>query len=335
MNRLVRRYMILFFSILIPLAAALWVGSYGYNSEKFGQGTWKNEFEIEYLSFEGDYTTKDKIEKFLEYGINNQYYSFSLTPLYEKEIKSNNDEKLFDMLVYRVVYDLDAQGNDRFQYLFMFYNVQYLKLRELFPADENRRKEINEANVPTFIPAIEEIVEGDEEFGEWRPQFLQEDRSFPDYDADVDFISGKISTDDSEIEAGDKLVQVYIGRVRMLDMDIPKKYKVTVNVTINNIMDDEGNSIKAEAASFDVILEPNPQNIDYSDYETSYKQFIDIEDLKAAGYVAWVFKSYLWWIGLITFVAVGLITGSFYFVYISEEKRAIAESKKSNKKKKR
>jgi hypothetical protein len=336
MNRLVRRYIILFLAIIIPLAAAFWVGSYGYNSKKFGQGTWRKEFEAEYLSFEdSNYTTKDKIERYLEYGINYQYDSFSSTPLYEKEIKSDNGEKLFDMLVYRVVYDLDGKGSNRFQYLFMFYNVQYLKLRELFPADENRRKEIDNANVPTFDPKIEAIEDENEDYGDWRPQFLQEDRTFPDYDADVDFVSGKKAHEDDEIGSEDSLVQVYIGRVRMRDIDIPKNYKITVNVTIGTIMDDEGNSIKAEAAKFDMFLEPNPENVDYSGYSRSYKQLVDAKDLKAAGYIGWVFKNYLWWIGLVTFVAIGLITGSFYFVYVSEEKRALAEAAKGNKKKKR
>ena len=42
---------------------------------------------------------------------------------------------------------------------------------------------IDNTNVPTFDPKIEAIEDENEDYGDWRPQFLQEDRTFPDYDA--------------------------------------------------------------------------------------------------------------------------------------------------------
>ena len=331
MNRTVRRYIILFISILIPLLAAFGVGVYGYNSEKFGQKLWKDEFAIEYLTFEDEYTTKDKIERYIKYGINNQYYSFDPTPIHEEEIKSDDDKKLLDILIYRVVYDLDAQGNDRFQYLFFFYNVQYQNIRDLFVADENLRQEINNAFLPTFVPRISTITDDEEDVTERGiTQIPEEQLSFPDYEADIDFKSGKNADENEEINSNDSLVKVYMGFVPMREVDAPTKYNIKINSMVGSILDDEGNSIKTEVTSFDIDLEVDPEKIDYSDYEKSHMQ-----DLNSAGYFGWVFQNYLWWIGLIAFAAICLITGSFYLVYVSEEKRMLEESKKGNKKRRK
>lgn len=330
MNRLVRRYIILILAILIPLTAAFLVGLYGYNSTKFGQSAWKEEFSVEYLTFDEDYTTKQKIERYLEYGVNSQYYSFDPTPVYEEEIKSVNDEKLLDLLIYRVVYDLDAQGNDRFQYVFFFYNVQYKNVRNSFVADESLRKEIEANNVPSFVPKLKSLTE-DEEESVLRgiTQIPEEQISFPDYEADVDFKSGKNAVEEGEIPAGDTLVKVYIGFVPMRNVEDVTSYNLQIISTIPNILDDTGTSISTEIANINLELEVDPTKVDYSDFRSSYQQ-----DLDKAGYLGWVIKNYLWWICLIAFVAVGLITGSFYLVYISEERRILEQTKKNKKKRK-
>lgn len=331
MNRITRRYIVLFVVILIPLLAAFGVAAYGYNSEKFGQKQWKDEFAVEYLSFEGEYTTRQKIEKYLEYGINNQYYSYNPTPIYEDEVRSSDDKKLLDILIYRVVYDLDAKGNDRFQYVFFFYNVQYQNIRDLFVADENLRKEINSKNVPTFVPRISTIVDNEDDVTERGiTQIPEEQLSFPDYDADFDFKSGKNADEIDEVTSNDSLIKVYMGFVPMREVTAPTKYNVKINAMVGNILDDEGNSIKTEVTNFNIDLEVDPSKIDYSDYAKSHQQ-----DLNSAGYFGWAFKNYLWWIGLIAFAAVGVITFSFYLVYISEEKRLLEEARKANKKKRK
>lgn len=332
MNKVVRRYIVLTIAILIPLLAAYLVGSYGYNSEKFGQKAWKNEFSVEYLTFEDEYTTKDKIERYMEFGVNNQYHIYDLNPVYEKEIKSADDKKLFDFLVYRVVYKLkiDDVEQDRLQYVFFYYNVQYQNIRDLFDADESLRREINSANVPTFVSTITEILDDEVEEPNSRgiTQIPEDSISIPDYDADVDFKSGKKADEDSDIKEGDSLVKVFIGFVPVRDVNVSKKYTIQINALINSILDDTGTSLTNEIAEFEIELEPNPENVDYSNYLKSHMQ-----DLNNAGYFGWVFKNYLWWISLIAFAAVGLITGSFYLVYVSEERRIMNETQKIKKRK--
>lgn len=331
MNRLVRRYTVLFLVILIPLVAAYLVGSYGYNSEKFGQTTWRNEFQIEYLTFEDEYTTEDKIEKFMEYGINNQYFSYDKTPILKREITSEAGDKLFDILVYRMVYEwaIEKQPVDRFQYGFFFYNVQYQNIRDLFDGDESRKEEINKANVPTFVARAIEVLDNeyDEPATKGITQIPENQVGFPDYDSDVKFKSGKKAGDET-VTPGDSLVHVYMGFIPMRETQVTTNYTISIKAVINSIVDDTNTSIQVEVANFDLELEVDPEKVDYSNYKKSHMQ-----DLDNAGYFSWVFKNYLWWISAIAFVAVFLITGSFYLVYLSEEKRLMEENKKKRKRK--
>ncbi len=379
MNRLVRRYIILFFTILIPVVVSVLITSYGYNSEKFGQGAWQDDFIIEYLSFEGEYTTKDKIDKYMEYGINNQYYSYNPQPVFEKEVKSEADEKLFDFVIYRVIYDVDKKGTNRVQYVFFIYNVQYLKLRDLFEADEARRQEINDANVPTFSIRLHEVVDEEEETPEVKgvTQIAENQLSFPDYDSDVDYKSGKQATakyeltkdtkidyekektyytrsgsegdytftkvaipKDSELSSyyeqtfdnisfDDSFVKVFMGFVPFRELENPTKYDVKIEMKIATVVDDFGASISKEVFNEEMDLEVDPENFDYSNYSPSYQQ-----DLKSAGYFKWVFKHYLWWISLLSFAVVGIITGSFYLIYRTEEKRIMLEQQTKRRKRK-
>ena len=109
-NRM-KKYIILFFAILIPLLIAFLIGSYGYNSDKFGQGTWKNEYREEYLTFSKEATTEEQIEKHLEYGLNTQYYLYKEDPVYSKTVTSNGN-KLFHLDVYRAIYKASVKEED-------------------------------------------------------------------------------------------------------------------------------------------------------------------------------------------------------------------------------
>lgn len=332
--RIKRRYIVLFISILLPLLAAFLVGSYGYNSEKFGQGDWKKEFATDYFTHKGDKnpTTEETIEKYLEFGINNQYFVYDEKPLYSQEVQDENGAKLFDLLVYRAVYKfrVDDEPVDRLQYIFFYYNVQYQNIRNQFDADENLREEINNTDIPTFISRIVEIVDDEDEEALTRAitQIPEDQLAIRDRGADVTYKSGLKAEDGVEIPKGEVLVKAFMGFVPMREVNVGDKFKVEIEAMIPKITDDTGASIKTTIAELELELEPNPENINYEDFATSYQQ-----DLERAGYFAWVFKKYLWWISLIGFVAVGLITGLFYLVYVGEENRALEEAKRIKKRK--
>lgn len=330
MNRLVKRYLILFFAILIPLTVAFLVGNYGYNSEKFGQGKWLNKYREEYLSFEGDYTTKDKIDKYLKYGLNNQYFLYDKTPILEKEIKNSEGEKLFDLLIFQAIYEYTENGEkvDRIQYLFLMYNVQYLKIRPMFAGDDALKKEIEAANVPTLTAKLLEINDVEEDRAKLTVVQL-EGKMIPDYDSDVDFISGKVAGEDQDenLNTNDPLVQVYIGVLPMRNIHLNSKFELEIGATIKSIVGSDGQSLNTEVSKFEVELEVNPENVETKGFEESYKQ-----NLRSHGFFKFAFKNYLWWIYLATFTAVGLVTLSFYAVYVAEEKSQLETKKKSKNK---
>ena len=324
MNKLVKKYILLFFVIAIPLTAAFLVCSYGYNSEKFGQGAWKNEFRDEYLSFGNEqYTTKQKIDKYLKYGLNNQYYIYDETPIINKEIKNSEGEKLLDLMVYRAIYKftIDDEFIDRIQYLYIMYNVQYKKVRDTFVADSALRKEIESANVPTFKITVSELLENDA-IGQESKVTEITSKFVPDYDADVDFISGIVAKEQTP-EDDDELVYIFTGFQPIREIERNTKNRIEITAVIDEIKKEDNEGITSDIASFEVEdYITNPKELNFENYANSYKQ-----DLKNAGLLAWTIKNYLWWIGLITLVAIGLITESFYVVWLAEDQRQIALKK--------
>ena len=70
-------------------------------------------------------------------------------------------------------------------------------------------------------------------------------------------------------------------------------------------------------------LEFDPEAGDVGGLEESYQQ-----DLERTGYLGWVIKKYLWWISLVAFLGTGLITFSFYAVYLAEEQEAASKKRK-------
>lgn len=331
-----RRYIVLFVSILLPLIAAFLVGSYGYNSEKFGQGSWKKEYATQYFTSDDkeNPTTENLIDKYMKYGINNQYHIYDKDPIYDMEIKDENGKKLFDLLVYQAVYKfrVDDEPVDRMQYIFFYYNIQYNNIRNLFEADENLRNEINSKNVPTFSARIKEKLS--EEIEDYDPldrgitQIPEEQLSIRDRGSDVTFKSGRVANDGEEIPDGEILVKAFIGFVPFRDIPKGNTFTIEIDAIINAILDDTGQSLKTQIAKFELNLSPSPDDVDQKDFVESYQQ-----DLVKAGYFWWAFKNYLWWISLIAFLAIGVITGSFYLVYVAEEKKALEEALRAKKRK--
>lgn len=318
-----KKYIILFFAILIPLLVAFLIGSYGYNSDKFGQGAWKNQYREEYLAFPEDATTEEQIEKHLEYGLNTQYYLYSKDPVYSQTVNSDGN-KLFHLDIYRAIYKANIKDEDsdetievdRVQYLFIIYDVQYQNIRDLFIEDPNGElaKEINDANVPNLSINLTEVLEDQEEDEEVEPKTkavnMSEISRILDAGADYDTVKGEI-LDEDETSTSRRLT-VILGTARIDDPDWTPKTEVEIKANVPGVTDTEGNNVSTVLTTFE--LEMNPEAGDVSNYLSSYQQ-----DLDRIGYFGWVFKNYLWWICLIALLATGLITLSFYGVYLAEE----------------
>lgn len=329
-----KRNLLLTLVILIPILAAFLVGLYGYRSDKFGQGEWQYEYDIDFLrkstAVDEEYDSLDHFMKFLEYGVNNHYHVYDPIPVYNEEIKDSNDNKLLDLLIFRAIYDIDKKGNDRIQYIFVFRNIQYLQIRELFEVEANLKEEINEQNVPTITHKVIPLVDGEEDgAAKTIAQISDSFLNVIDSGSDVDYISGKIASPDEEKKEDDKLVKIFVGQMSFRNVEHTTEFKLVLGTEIPNILDDKGDAIKTEMAEIVLELENDPEKVDYSDYKESL-----IQGENDNGYFLWVFKNYLWWISLIGFGSVGLITFSFYFVYKAEEKRMLLEEQSKKKRKK-
>jgi hypothetical protein len=319
MNKLVKRYIILFLVILIPLLFTYLVGSYGYNSEKFGQGQWLEEYEEEYLSFSDEDTTTDKITKYLKYGMNIQYYIYNETPVYSEVIKADT-KTLFTLDIYQTIYKttVNDKEEDRYQYLFVIYDVQYQNIRDQFEAGPALRKQINEARVPTFVIDFTEVLpEASEDTPKTKSVNISSINQILDEGADFDTVKGEILEDDEETTS--TRLYVVLGTINLEDLSWSETTKVDIKAKISGIGDED---ITTELKTLERDFEVTPG--DTSEFATSFQR-----DLRTTGYFGWAFRNYLWWICLITFVAIGLITVSFYGVYLAEENQA--QNKKKTK----
>ncbi|NLD26374.1 MAG: hypothetical protein GX661_03335 [Acholeplasmataceae bacterium] len=315
MNRLVKRYIILFFVVLIPLLLTYLVGSYGYKSEKFGQGKWLDEYEKEYMSFSEEATTSEKINKYLKYGINTQYYIYNATPVYSEVITADN-KALFTLKIYQTIYKIPIGNNteaDRIQYLFVIYDVQYQNIRDSFYDDPNSTlgKDINKTNLPTFTIDFSEVLPADsEETPKTKSVTISSINSILDEGADFDTVSGKV-LDEDETTTETRLY-VVLGTVNMDDLTWSETTKVVIKAKVTGVKDEEDKDVTNELLSFEQDFDVRAGDTD--EFEASYQR-----DIRGTGYLGWVIRHYLWWICLITFVAIGLITASFYGVYLAEE----------------
>ena len=337
MNKaLIKKRLILLFAIILPLFASFLIGNYGYKSKKFGQGAWYNEFHkiktTEFFSFEEDFTTRDMIHRALKFGVS-YYILYDEEPVYSSIVKNNDGEDLFILEIYRAIFQILEDGKyiDRIQYIYTFYDMQYLKLREAFDVDSNIKLQIEKSNVPEIFVTIYKLNENgdavrdqDREIG--MVTFLNEStgtKEVIDYEADVDYKQGYSGTKKKET---DKLVIVPLGIHRVVDPEwsITDKVLVEVTATVNDVMDEDNKAIETLVASFEVEdYISDAKDIDVSNYNKSYKQ--DAKNI--ANYFAWVFKKYLWWISLIAFLIVGFITFSFYFAWVAEETKKQQQKK--------
>lgn len=331
MNQRMKKYILLFFAILIPLLIAFLIASYGYNSDKFGQGAWKNQYREEFLAFPEDATTAEQIEKHLQYGINNQYYLYEEDPVYSNLVQKD-DKNLFRLEIFRTIYKTNVKNEDgetveenRVQYLFLIYDVQYQNIRNLFTEDTSSElyKAINSANVPTFTIKLTEILENDTDDDEIEPQTksatMSEISRILDKGSDFDTVKGEVLDEDETTT--NKLLTVVLGTVKMDDTDWSPKSKVEITASVSGVTDVDGNNVTEELTTLELDL--SAEAGDVSGLAESYQQ-----DLDRTGFFAWVFKKYLWWISLIALFATGLITLSFYAVYLAEEQEAARNKRK-------
>ena len=329
---LLKKYIILFFVIALPLLAAFLVGSYGYNSEKFGRGSWYLKYSSEYFSFNREYTTREKIHKALKYGLNSYYYLYDEEPFYSETIKNENDEELFKLEIYRAIYQIyeDEVLVDRVQYLYTLYGIKYLTLRQEFNVDSGVRRQIDNSDVPALSIKVYQLDrngnplrDDDRQIG--MVSFLSISGNVEDSDSDVHFKSGNRDTKKND---ADELVTCPLGVHKFtyddIDWSITGNVLVEIKATVEDVRDEDDKPIETLVKTIELgNYESNPEHIDYANYTKSHMQ--DLR--KNTNYFSWAFKHYLWWISLITFAIVAFITLSFYFAWLAETSKKVPVKK--------
>lgn len=333
-----KKYILLAIVIIIPLLLSFLVGLYGYNSDKFGQGAWKDEYRKEYLEFDEELNTKEKIEEYLNYGVSPLYHSYNENAVVTRNIKVNEEDEdsevLFKLAIYQAFIERDESNDkdvDQLQYLIFIYDVQYLKLRGLFDAEGILKEEIDAADVPTIIVKMKEDLEVDED-SEVNPKEKQATMNYARYirdlGSDVDTYEGDVIETIDPDEAYDFIYIHNSSFTITAANDFVSDVLFEISIEVPGIKDNDGKDLSEVVSTFEVSrFDTIPEDVDTSDFVESYRQ-----DLNKTGYFGWLVKNYLWWIYLIAFVAMGAITFSFYAVWVAEEKQKL---EKVNKKQRR
>lgn len=313
-KNLIKKYIILFFVIMLPLTAAFLMGNYSYRSEKLGQGPWYDKYRQTFFEFEGDFTTREKIHRTMKYGLNSHYYLYDETPLYSETVQNDDEEDLFILEIYRALYQIreDNELIDRVEYLYTIYNVQYRKLRDAFVVDIGAREQIENANVPEISINVYEILDNSQDGRMGMVVMSQMMQVVPDYDADFDFKQGYSGHKRKDT---DELVKCPLGFHRITETDWSGKIRCEIIVSVKEVLDEKDEPITTKVIEIELEdYHSNPENVTKNTLTKSYMQ-----DLVNSDYFKWVFSHYLWWVSLIAFAIVGFITFSFYLAWLAEE----------------
>ena len=301
-----KRLIILFLAILIPLLSAFFVGRYAY-TDRYSPDNPTSQPAIDLrASLFGDFldqgkTTKEKLELYLKF----RTIEYNPTPIFSETIKNNQDRELYHIDIYTSLYNtLDANDNEveRVAFTFHVYNVQYETIRDTFITEDRA------GVLASPRPVLVIVLESPDGLLSFRTTLaLGNAGGVPivvDSGRDIDEVVGAL-IGDAKAGIRDWLVS-----------------SVTVNV--NTILVLGGQNVEQTISTFTVdSFDTNINNINREDYVQGFNGSYDSLGIRRA-----IFTRYVWWQSLLTFVVIGVITISFYIVYSLEEKAQLERMKK-------
>ena len=335
--------------ILIPLLAAVAVGSYAY-------GYYQDRFFEHYMEKASDENTEDRLISYLsytkqklEYKKEGDNYQF-----YVKEKVSNELGDLFTFTIIRsaeIVYEeysnkigtiVGKRDNYYVTYHFAIYDVNYdLLAKTLDPSGEHQ---LLYTELPKLAFTLTDLNDDDNEIsfesttvaqvtGESNPTVIFDYGYSPEKDS-----KGK------QLNAGNPTsMRYYVLESKNLN-NFSNEIKISINVKSNYAGDDQVEDEEVYAKeikdmySFEAINPTGSKKEEQEEYkEMIENDFEDVydEDIFAAGYNKFVFGKYIWWEVLLAIVLVEVVCGSFVLVWNAEEENESkkASNKKQNKKK--
>ena len=277
---------------IIPLLAAFFIGQYSYNR-------YKGEYIYNYMN-DIEEVTEAKIDGYLKMFTN----SFDNEPVYSKNVEHDGGP-VFKIEIFRgTITKIDTDTKEEYlelQYYVALYDINYQKIIDI--EDPTGEKKLMYNNIPQIYIRITDANDSSNEIIDTMKSTSSK-ALIRDYNSSPE-----------EDYRGNPLSAMF---VRWLEITPSKDFSNEVEVEL--YMTDDANASNATYHStittFNLAnFETDIEDINLTTFEVGYEQ-----DVVAAGYFGYIFKTKIWWHSLIAFVLVGLISFSFYAVWTYEEK---------------
>lgn len=318
-----KKIIILIISILIPLIAAVAISLYGVNYRYVPSAN--TTVLSEFLSDmnRGIVDCEGRIKNYRK--MENYYYEEE--PILKKDINNEEGKRILTVAVYRnlCIYKPTANVEEKLKTLFevFVYNVNYDLVKSYFKLDD--MEIIEKAEMPTFTVTFTP-TNGKEEF-----TIELRNRSnvvIPDYDSVPEYAN---ETTKTRNYVQSNVFREYETTNTLSTFSDDANITIKASISVTNA-DKTTTSIEADepiAEEYIADFNHKGEEMDEKQLKVGYRESSVDETYKNAGYYKWLVKHYLWWEALIAFLLTGVITGTFYLVYVSEE-----NSKKTKKKRK-
>lgn len=291
----IKKLILMAICILIPLLSGYFIATYAYNR-------YQPYFFSEYMDLVEE-DTEAKLEAYLDY----YTYSYDKTPYYEQDVMKG-DVKALTFRIYRAILTSQKLDNEQefytsydLTYIFVIFDINYEKLIEI--QDPTGETELHYNTLPTIYIRLED-TEYPTTYNDTLTMSIPQDAVLiKDYNSSPE-----------EDSRGKAMNSRYL---KWVEKQINVNYSDSIEVEV--FMTD---SLTEEEATYHSTILKVTKNdfyqtssqLDFSAYTKGAES-----DVKAAGYLAHVIKTKVWWQSLIAVVLMGLISFSFYVVWNAEE----------------
>lgn len=290
----IKKMILIAICVLIPLLSGYFIATYAYNR-------YRPYYFTEYMNNVSE-DTEAKLEAYLDY----YTYSYEQEPYIEEVVEKDSVEVL-TFRVYRAILtsqkvdsNFESYTSYDLTYIFVIFNVNYQKLVEI--EDPTLEKKLEYNNLPKIYVTIQD--------NEFTGNETTVTMSIPEDTVMIDDYASSPEEDYRGHELNSRFLKW--GETQ-IDTDFSDD--VTVEVYMTDSLSEEDatyHSTIVEVTATDFYQASS--QLDYSGFKTGFSK-----DYEAAGYLAHVVKTRIWWQSLIAIVLMGLITFSFYIVWNAEE----------------
>lgn len=304
-KRRIINFIIILFTIAIPLAIAAFVADYGLNkrynpnskhaetsvTDKIMSDLRANAF-IELMKGAG--FPRERIQKYVEY----RSQKYNPDPIYEETVYNDKGEKLFNMVVYDGIWKRVEDEKEYYDIVspqIYLYDVQYGKIKAEFMVDPDVIEDIEDIELSVKFTAPFYNHNTDEVKDEER-QYKFTDVAGVITDMDSDLRTKQVQT--CEFRAALRFAQA-----ETLTIDINAKIIIT---------DSNTPEIAFKTINLPINTDASTRNME--DFEDGMSSSFDA--MISEQYKGIVFKKYVWWQSLIALVVSGAVIVPFGLTFL-------------------